>query len=229
MNDPPEIHVIVPVRNDDRELSALLPDLLNKGWRPQEIRVVDACGDSRDTANTYGVKHLVADASTQGRARQMNLGAAGSTADAFLFLHADTRLPPSAKQDIRNALERGAVGGAFARRFDSPSLFLKFSCRAADLRGRLLGWFFGDQAIFARADAFRRLDGFPDLPLFEDLEFSRRLKRTGPTTLLRPPVLGSARRFDAEGPLRRTWNDLKLTLCYLRGHLPSKPIQNPEP
>ena len=58
--------------------------------------------------------------------------------------------------------------------------------------------------------------------IFEDLDFSRRLRALGKTISLTPPVYSSARRFAAKGPLRTTWDDLRLTRRYLSGVDPNE-------
>src|SRR5262245_46995647 len=98
----------------------------------------------------------------------------------LLFLHADTRLPASALDRIESTLLNDrVVGGGFARRYDSNSWFLRTTCLLAGLRTRMIGWFLGDQAIFVRRGTFEKLGGFRDLELFEDLDFSMRMRQTG--------------------------------------------------
>ena len=94
--------------------------------------------------------------------------------------------------------------------------------RLADIRNRLWGWHLGDQAIFVRRDIFVRLDGYRDIPIFEDLDFSRRLRALGKTMTLTPPAYSSPRRFAEKGPLRTTWDDLRLTRRYLSGVDPNE-------
>lgn len=212
---PPPLQIIIPALNDRGALDRLLPDLISQGWSPEQITVVDA--DPTPPLATP-VNWITASGGQIGRARQMNLGAAQSPADIFLFLHADTRLPPTAARQITRAIASGNVGGGFSRRFDSPAVFLRVTCYLADLRGKYFGWYFGDQAIFCTREAFQKVGGFPDMYPFEDLSFSRRLKRLGSLCLLKPGILSSARRFQAEGPLRRTLKDLRLTLSYFRNH-----------
>lgn len=218
INPQHSIQIILPAYNDREALAARLPELREQGWAPEELMVVDAGGDgSEELARAHGVPVFRPPAGTRGRAKQMNLGAAQSRADLLLFLHADTRLPDTTRRQLERAVEGGAVGGAFSRRFDSPSRLLRATCALADLRGRLFGWFLGDQAIWAKRGTFEDVGGFPEREIFEDLEFCRRLRRHGETVLLSPGVVSSARRFDRDGSLRRTWKDILLTLKYLRG------------
>jgi GT2 family glycosyltransferase len=115
----------------------------------------------------------------------MNLGARHAYGAVLLFLHADTVLPTAALDHVASSLsENGIVGGGFARRYDSDSWFLRTTCLFADLRTRWTGWFLGDQAIFVRAETFEKLAGFRDLELFEDLDFSIRMTKTGKVTTL---------------------------------------------
>ena len=106
------------------------------------------------------------------------------------------------------------AGGAFFRRFNHPSLFLKFTCALADWRLRLFGWSLGVQGIFVKKSLFQQIGGFPEWDLFEDLEFSRRLVKFGKVVALGPPILTSGRRF-GRNPIRRTIEDLILTWKYL--------------
>src|SRR5205085_1676909 len=112
------------------------------------------------------------------RAYQLNLGASAASGDCFLFLHADTWLNPRSLTAIEGALQSpNVVGGAFVRRFRSRSLFLAVTTRLAEIRNRCIGWHLGDQAIFARRTAFEKLVGYRLMNPFEDLDFSRRLRR----------------------------------------------------
>jgi rSAM/selenodomain-associated transferase 2 len=211
------ISVIVPTLNEAAELPRTL-EALRRNQEPHETIVVDA-GSSDGTpslASASGCR--LVKASEPHRARQLNLGARESTGEILLFLHADTRLRPDSLAAITRALSDLAVaGGAFARRFECPSPWLQLTAWLADFRGRWWGWHFGDQAMFARRTAVDSLGGFADLPLFEDLDFSRRLARLGQVRTLRPPISSSGRRFAARGPLRTTLADFWLTCRYALG------------
>ncbi len=215
------ISVIIPTHDEASHLPATLESIAGNP-AAHEVLVVDAgSGDGTgELARTMGAR-VQLNVRRQ-RAFQMNAGAMQARGDALLFLHADTRLAPTALNQIESALrEPDVVGGGFARRYDSRSLFLRATCLLAEVRSRLSGWFLGDQAIFVRREMFTALGGFRELDLFEDLDFSRRMRREGQVVTLRPPVVSSARRFTLRGPLRTTLSDFKLTLLYALGRDPN--------
>jgi len=213
------ISIIIPTRDEAVHLPAAL-DALAANLRSCEVIVADgASGDATvDVAKVRGAS--VIQCATRQRATQLNAGARCARGDVLLFLHADTLLPPSGLERIEAALaHHEIVGGAFARRYDSPSFLLRVTCLLAEARCRWNGWFLGDQAIFVRREMFTTLGGFREYEIFEDLDFSRRLARAGRVVTLRPPVVSSARRF-ANGAWRRTCLDFAMTCRYLRGEHP---------
>jgi rSAM/selenodomain-associated transferase 2 len=220
MKASPEISVVIPVANEAEELPQCLDRVRGE---PNEIIVVDAASDDGTGAVAEALGCRLLSHPQLHRAQQMNLGAAEARGRILLFLHADTWLPPNAFAKITEAIDRrGALGGAFARRYRSRSLVLALTSRLAGLRNRLWGWHLGDQAIFVRRDIFERLQGYRDIPIFEDLDFSRRLRALGKTITLTPPAYSSARRFAEKGPLRTTWGDLRLTRRFLSGVDPNE-------
>ena len=157
------------------------------------------------------------------RGLQLNLGAQHARGEVLLFLHADTWIGPNALQQLATTLEQPRiVGGGFARQFQGGSPVLRLTCLIGECRSRLLGWFFGDQGIFARRRAFEQAGGFRELPLFEDLDFCRRLSRLGKMITLRPPIVSSARRFVCRGTVITTMSDVWLTTRYLCGTSPEQ-------
>jgi rSAM/selenodomain-associated transferase 2 len=140
----------------------------------------------------------------------MNEGAKASRGEILLFLHADTQLPDDAKTIIDTALaDRRMVGGRFDVRFDRPSMLGTIISRMMNWRSKLSGLATGDQALFVRRSVFEQMGGFADMPLMEDIEFSRRLKRKGATAALTATVTTSFRRWEQQGPLQtilRMWN-----------------------
>lgn len=162
--------------------------------------------------------------SPQGRASQMNTGAAMAMGEILIFLHADTRLPRQALELINQAMTRQAlIGGAFDLHIDTERLILKIIARIASLRSRLTRIPYGDQAIFIRRDYFHQMGGYPEIPLMEDVALMRRIKRAGGRIGFIPePVITSARRWEQEGILYTTLRNWLLLSAYTLGMAPDK-------
>jgi rSAM/selenodomain-associated transferase 2 len=187
--------------------------------RKRGARVVVADGGSRD--DTAARASPLADrvlAAPRGRARQMNAGAAAcADADALVFLHADTQVPAHADTLISDALAHHAWG-RFDVRIDGRSRWLPVIAALMNLRSRATGIATGDQAIFMTRAAFDAVGGFPDQPMMEDIEISRRLKRrVGRPACLRTRVVTSGRRWDERGAWRTIVLMWRLRWAYWRG------------
>ena len=220
MEESSLISVIIPAVNEAETLGATLTSVRAQ-TAPCEIIVVDAQSTDETLALARGADARVISSLRRQRAAQLNLGAQQASGSTLLFLHADTVLPARALDHITAALQdRSIIGGAFTRRYASPSITLRATCRLAAWRNRLIGWHLGDQGMFVRRMTFFQLGGFREVDRFEDLDFSRRLRAFGRTVTLRPCVTSSARRFDRSGPARTTARDLMLTIRYLITGLP---------
>ena len=126
-------------------------------------------------------------------------------------------------QRLVSALAEGADAGAFALAIDSPRPGLALIARVATWRSRLTGVPYGDQAIFLSADLFRALGGYREIPIMEDLDLMRRVRRAGGRTrLLSAAVLASARRWEAEGAWRCTLRNWLLATLFLLGVPPGE-------
>ena len=79
--------------------------------------------------------------------------------------------------------------------FRDSNLSRAFIATLNNLRAFTTGISFGDQAQFVRAEAVRRIGGFPDLMLMEDVELSLRLKSVGGVVYLGPGVSVCGRRW----------------------------------
>lgn len=167
------VSIVVPALNEAAGIAVTLGALAP--WRAAGHEVIVVDGGSTDAtarlATAWADRVLAA---PRGRARQMNAGAAAACHGVLLFLHADTRLPPGALDAIERALQRGAAWGRFDVRIDGRSRGLAVVAALMNLRSRATGIATGDQAIFVRRDAFDAVGGFPDQPLMEDVELSRR-------------------------------------------------------
>jgi rSAM/selenodomain-associated transferase 2 len=218
----PALSVVIPSLDEAANLAVLLP-ILAAELPSAEVIVADGrSGDgSPDLVARLATARLVT--SSRGRARQMNAGARVATGDVLLFLHADTRLPPGAAAAIDRALEDHAVvGGRFDVRFDNPGPAYRMIAALMNLRSRLSGISTGDQAIFVRRRVFDALGGYPDIPLMEDVELTRRLKRAGRLAALRARVTTAARKWEREGVARTIVLMWTLRLLYACGVSPAR-------
>jgi rSAM/selenodomain-associated transferase 2 len=215
----PLVSVIVPVFNEAKTLEATIA-AIHSETVPFEMIVVDAGSSDESAVVAKKAGARIVRSHFRQRAHQLNLGAQHARADTMVFLHADTILPRTAIDRMADVLRTSKItGGAFRRRYASPSKLLRITCLLAFWRNLLLGWHLGDQAMFVRRSAFFQLGGFREVDQFEDLDFSRRLKRLGRIVTLTPCVTSSARRFDG-GAARATLRDLGLTIRYLVKGLP---------
>jgi hypothetical protein len=214
------ISVVIPTLNEAAQIAERISELRAVGGI--EVIVVDG-GSADGTFDRAAAAGARAYSSPPGRARQMNLGAAMAQSPILLFLHADTRLPADFAESVRWTLSlEGVVAGAFELRLESAGCGLRLIERLANARSRRLQMPYGDQALFLTAEAFRQSGGFPEIPLMEDFEFVRRLKRRGRIAIVPVPVLTSARRWMQRGVLRQTLLNQALICCYLLGVSPGR-------
>jgi len=215
---PAALSIVVPMRNEALQIPALLAHLQELTELPSvEVLLVDGGSDDGSPAQAEAAGFRVL-RSTAGRARQMNAGAAEASGGVLLFLHADTRLPPASLSALPATLkESGRCWGRFDVLLEGRSRWLPLVAAMMNLRSRLSGIATGDQALFIERSVFEALGGFPDQPLMEDIEMSRRLKQY--SRPLRPSGKAhtSGRRWDQRGALRTIWLMWQLRWAYWRG------------
>lgn len=212
------ISVIIPALNEDSIIASTLEAL--RPLAPTEVIVVDG-GSTDHTREIVARTDATLTSSARGRAEQMNHGARLARGDVFLFLHADTQPPPSAISEIRSALEDPrCVGGRFDVRLEGNHRIYGLIGALINLRSRLTKVATGDQAIFVRREVYEEIGGFPNLPLIEDIAFSRYLKKKGKVACLKSRVATSARRWEREGIWQTVLRMWALRLLYLAGVSP---------
>lgn len=190
------LSAIIPTLNESARIDRAIAAVTGAG--ADEVLVVDG-GSADDTvaraSRWPGVRVLH---HAPGRAVQLNAGARAATGDVLWFIHADVVPPTAARAHIEATLaDEGVVAGAFWTRTvcDTHRRPIAALLPVADLRSRYTRRPYGDQALFVRADAFRSAGGYPEQPLMEDLELSRRLWALGRVRTVPVPVEVSGRRF----------------------------------
>lgn len=216
---PGPISVIIPAINEADNISKSLASI-GLGIA-KEIIVADG-GSNDDTvliAQSLGARVIN---SLPPRARQMNRGAAEANGEVLLFLHADTQLPEKFDEYILKALAQpDIIAGAFQLRIDSPAPALRLIERLVNWRSRCLKTPYGDQAIFISSKLFHEVGGFPNIPIMEDFELIRQLKRKGEIVTLSVPVLTSPRRWLNLGILKTTLINQLIIAAYFTGVSPA--------
>jgi rSAM/selenodomain-associated transferase 2 len=210
------LSIVMPVLDEAERIAAALAALAPLRRAGAEVIVID--GGSRDDTRARCAD--LADAvlaAPRGRARQMNHGARHARAASLLFLHADTTLPPDAPALVARALQEHGWG-RFDVRIEGRARVLPLVAALMNGRSRYSRIATGDQAIFMTRAAFDAVGGFPDQPLMEDIEISRRLRaRVGPPACLRERVVTSGRRWDQRGAWRTIVLMWRLRLLYWLG------------
>ena len=211
------LSIIVPILNEATGLPRLLTRLSELKRQGCEVLIVDGGSDDGGDELTAQIGLHVLTA-PRGRARQMNHGAAHATGNVLLFLHADTVLPEGAIITIsKKMLESGAVWGRFDVVIDGAHPMLRVVAALMNLRSRWTGIATGDQAIFVTRKAFDSVGGFPDQPLMEDIELSRRLLQQSRPACINKTVLTSGRRWESRGVWQTIFLMWRLRWAYWRG------------
>ena len=218
-----KISIIIPVLNESSHIAETLQKMETFREYAQIIIV-----DGGSTDNTLDIARHYARVITgpRGRALQMNAGAREAWGDVLLFLHADTYLPDGALTAVEKCLaDKKVIGGRFSVRLDLPGWRYRMVGSTINLRDRVFGGFTGDQAIFIRTDVFQKLGGYAEIPLMEDLEFGKRMRREGKVALLPEYVTTSARRWQKKGVFRTIFLMWTLKILYFLGLPPSRLVK----
>lgn len=214
------LSVIIPVYRDADALARTLADTDFSG---AELVISSVSDDNSLASMRLAHPGIVWVDAPRGRASQMNTGAAVARGEWLVFLHADTRLPSGWEDAIACASRDSRVNaGCFRFALDSASTMARVIEIGVRARVTLFGLPYGDQAIFVRRDAFVALGGYADLPIMEDVDLVRRLRKHGRLFRSALAATTSARRWERDGWVGRTGRHLALILLYLCGVAPDR-------
>jgi rSAM/selenodomain-associated transferase 2 len=213
-----QLSIIIPSRNEAADIGSLLSALQPLRDGGHEVIVVD--GKSQDSTGAIAAplvdRLLLVE---PGRAQQMNAGADRATGDVLWFLHADSILPEGqADSLIADALAGNFPGwGRFDVALSGDHPLLRIVESMMNMRSRLTGIATGDQGIFVTRDLFEMTGGYPDQPLMEDIELSKRLRKVRPPVRIRQSLTTSSRRWEKQGIVRTILRMWLLRLAYFLG------------
>ena len=214
------VSIIIPVYNEEKIIAGQLQRLSAITVSDTEVIAVDG-GSADRTACIIGAHENVTllKSPRKGRAVQMNYGASSAKGDILLFLHADAMLPSVWESGIGRAMESGCVAGGFRIRcggHEALGRSERFFAYLSGIRSRYAKYMYGDQAIFVKKSVFESVSGFPEIPIMEDYEFSRRISGIGKIYHSRQVVDVSYRRF-AHGVVTAAVLMLKIPFMYRLG------------
>jgi rSAM/selenodomain-associated transferase 2 len=219
--------IIVPVLHEGENINKQISYFHHlDSEKNLEVIVVDGSLE-KDTLGVINSNHVIKISSEKGRAKQMNVGASAAKGEFLIFLHADTELPIQALKKINTLLGRKEyVGGAFDLSIKSDESIFRVIEVLASLRSRLNRIPFGDQAIFIRKEYFNEIGGYKEIPLMEDVELMRRIKKSGRKIwIFRDRVMTSPRRWEKEGVIYCILRNWTLQTLYFLGVSPDKLVR----
>lgn len=215
----PVFSIVIPTLNEAKNLRRCLDGIRVK-LTDVEIIVVDG-GSDDETVSIALSEGVVVYASGSGRGTQCNAGAVQASGDVLLFLHADTLLPRNGFEILNRYFENAQVQvGTFRLGFDWSHWILNVYTQFT--RFDSLFTKFGDQCIVVRSSFFRECGGFPDWPLFEDVQFLRKARRRTKVYCFPAAVITSARRYVDNGLIWQQAISARLLFLFLLGIPPEK-------
>lgn len=160
-------------------------------------------------------------AAAGGYASRMNAGAAAANGDVLLFLRVDSRLPVNALTAIMQGMgQSGRSWGRFDIQFSGRRDALRWVERLANHHSRWTGMAVSEQALFVRRELFRQVGHFAELPVLEDVDLCRRLKREGPPLCLHERVLVDSELLEQGGLAANVKRLVAMRLAYFLGESP---------
>jgi len=221
-----KISIIIPCLNEEKIIRDTLLPLQNLRQRGHEIIIADG-GSSDNTINVASNLYDQLATGEKGRALQMNSAAKLSSNDILCFLHADTFAPENLDTLIIDALHKSQkIWGRFNINLCGKHWLFRIIETSINIRSCISGVASGDQGIFVYRNVFNKLNGFKVIPLMEDIELSKRLrKKSHPVCITSTPLITSSRRWEKHGILTTVFLMWSLRLKYFMG-VPAEQLEN---
>jgi rSAM/selenodomain-associated transferase 2 len=218
------IYLIVPLLNEEEWLPRFLEHHCPFSPSPELILVDGGSTDASESiAKKWKCQWLPA---PKGRAKQMNRALHLlniNENDLVIFLHVDCLLSQEGYHVLLDKIKSGSVkAGCFTfALLDRPPFWGRWFEFFTNVRSRLLGLPYGDQAFFATGATIKKMKQYKDIPLCEDVEWHLRVKKITQPIQLPFPVKSSARRFQRRGWIKSAFLNLSLVCLFRMGVSPN--------
>lgn len=217
--------IIIPVLNDTPSLKNLLKLLQPLREKHFEIIVVDGGSDEKLPVQDQSTldQYII---TSPGRARQMNDGARLAAGEVLWFLHADSQIDPEVIRSSLNQLRPSdRCWGRFDVRLSGHDWRLKIVAFFMNWRSALTGIATGDQGVFVIKTVFDEINGYPDIPIMEDIALSKRLLKFSRPLRIRQCLTTSGRRWLEQGVFKTIVLMWSLRLAYFLGVTPERLVR----
>lgn len=219
---PRDISVVIPSLNEAEAIGDSVKSALVAG--AGQVIVSDG-GSNDDTlaiASSAGATETVR--SLPGRGIQLNAGSVFARGEFIVFLHADSQLDSDSLNQVCHAVQHKPllVWGAMRQRIDSKQVIYRLLEYGNASRVQWRGLPFGDQAIFVRRSEYKRVGGYPEVKLMEDVELAQKLRKIQWPVLVPGHVIVSPRRWQTKGVLRQTMRNQFLQIAHAVGVSPDR-------
>jgi glycosyltransferase involved in cell wall biosynthesis len=194
-----QVSFVIPCWNEEALLGRTLDRLFaaaRQTGAPFEVIVADDASSDRTAEIARQGGAVVISTERRQISATRNAGARAARGDLLIFVDADTLVTAELLRAALAAVQRGAVGGGCAVRFDKPvplyaRILLPIFNRLYRAAGLAAGCF-----VFCTRQAFEAVGGFDEgLYASEECSLSWALKRQGRFVLLRESVLTSSRKL----------------------------------
>lgn len=205
--------VVIPALEAGEALSRLVLFLKETGGQDVEVLVC-----SPRPARVPGARLVRAPA---GRGSQLAAGAAAALGERLFFLHADSLPPRTWREQFERALARTPHAAfAFSLSYEGGGLGARVVALGANLRAKLRSEPYGDQGLAMSRATYERSGGYRPFPLFEDVDFTRRLRQNGGVVTLPGVIVSSPERLVKRGAFANVLDNWRIKSAWEKGEDP---------
>ncbi len=210
------LSVIIPTLNESKSLPLLLSDLSE--LRNTEIIIIDSYSKdkTRAIASIYGAKFYQLNQNNRGL--QLNFGAQKATGKWLLFIHADSRLKEKWSEEINLIMKKNPAAVHFFKfKINSTKTIYRFLEFLVNMRCFFFKDPYGDQGLLIQKNKYLKNEGFKEIPLMEDIDFIKRIKKREDLVCLKNSIYTSSRKWERNNLLIQSFKNWKLRKRWLRG------------